>query len=40
MDKAYEERSFFLVSLKLPMYDALRSEPRFQAIYKKVGLPE
>ena len=24
MDKAYEERSFFLVSLKLPMYDALR----------------
>jgi hypothetical protein len=40
MDKAYEERSFFLVNLKLPMFDPLRSDPRFQAIYKKVGLPE
>jgi serine/threonine-protein kinase len=39
MDKAFEERSFFLVNLKLPMFDPLRSDPRFQAIYKKVGLP-
>ena len=40
MDKAYWERDYFLVTLKSPNWDELRSDPRFQAIYKKVGLPE
>jgi tetratricopeptide (TPR) repeat protein len=39
MDKAYQERDYFLTTLKSPNWDPLRSDPRFQAIYKKVGLP-
>jgi TolB-like protein/Flp pilus assembly protein TadD len=40
MDKAYQERDYLLVTLKSPVWDPLRSDPRFKAIYKKVGLPE
>ena len=40
MDKAYRERDYFLTHLNSPMWDALRSDPRFKVIYKKVGLPE
>ena len=42
MERAYEERSYFMVGLKSPMWDTIpniRQDPRFQAIYKKVGLP-
>jgi adenylate cyclase len=42
MESAYEERSYFMVGLKSPMWDTIptiRQDPRFQAIYKKVGLP-
>jgi serine/threonine-protein kinase len=38
MDKAYEERSYFLTWLKVaPPYDLVRSDPRFQELLKKVG---
>ena len=43
MERAYEGRSYFMAGLKSPMWDTIpniRQDPRFQAIYKKVGLPE
>ena len=39
-EKSYQERSIELLYLKSPAFDRLRSDPRFQAIYKKVGLPD
>jgi TolB-like protein/Tfp pilus assembly protein PilF len=41
LDKAYEERAFKLAWLKVePQWDPLRSDPRFQALVKKIGIPE
>lgn len=39
LEKAYADRSGFMITLKACTYDDVRSDPRFQAIYKKVGLP-
>jgi len=39
LEKAYLERESFLPALKVwPVYDSLRSEPRFQALLKKMKL--
>ena len=40
LEKAYHERSPWLDWLKVePMFDPLRSDPRFQALYKKMNFP-
>lgn len=39
LEKAYEERDTTLVVLNtFPMFDAVRSDPRFQALLKRIGL--
>jgi pentatricopeptide repeat protein len=39
LDKAYEERSFHLVSTSGRWYDGYQSDPRWIAFRKKLGLP-
>jgi eukaryotic-like serine/threonine-protein kinase len=40
LEKAYEERSSWLLSLKVePMLAGLRADPRFQDLVRRVGLP-
>lgn len=40
LQKAYEERSFYLTWLAVdPQLDSLRSDPRFQDLLRRLGLP-
>jgi TolB-like protein/DNA-binding winged helix-turn-helix (wHTH) protein/Flp pilus assembly protein TadD len=41
LDKGYEERSFQMQWIKIePRWDSLRSDPRFQDLMRRVGLPQ
>ena len=41
LGKAYQERDGFLVWLKVdPSLDSLRSDPRFQALLRKMNFPD
>jgi eukaryotic-like serine/threonine-protein kinase len=41
LEKAYEVRTFYLTWLKVdPEFDSLHSEPRFQDLLRRVGLPQ
>ncbi len=39
LEKAYQERSDIIPALKLPVFDPLRSDPRFQDLLRRVRLP-
>jgi serine/threonine protein kinase/Tfp pilus assembly protein PilF len=39
LEKAYEEQSVNIFYLGLPLYDPLRSYPRFQDLLRRIGLP-
>jgi hypothetical protein len=40
LEKAYQERSYFLAYLKvLPAADPLRADPRFDDLMRRIGLP-
>lgn len=41
LEKSYEERSWHLALLKvLPLFDPLRSDPRFDDLLRRIGLPQ
>jgi serine/threonine-protein kinase len=41
LDKAYEEHNDYLAYLKVePLFDPLRSDPRFQELIRKIGFPQ
>jgi serine/threonine protein kinase/Flp pilus assembly protein TadD len=41
LDKAVQDRSFFLIWLKVePLFDPLRADPRFQDLLQRIGLPQ
>jgi TolB-like protein/DNA-binding winged helix-turn-helix (wHTH) protein len=40
LESAYEQRCSIMLSLGLPQFDELRSEPAFQELVAKVGLPQ
>jgi tetratricopeptide (TPR) repeat protein len=38
LERSYEERDSWIIWLKSPFYDSLRSDPRFKALLKKMNL--
>jgi serine/threonine protein kinase/Flp pilus assembly protein TadD len=41
LEKAFQEHATFLVNLKIhPLFDRLRDDPRFDAMVKRIGIPD
>jgi hypothetical protein len=40
LEKALDYRDPNLPYLRLPIYDPLRTDPRFQALLRRMGLPQ
>ena len=41
LEKAYQERHPYLILIKVePVFDVLRSDPRFQDLVQRIGLPQ
>jgi tetratricopeptide (TPR) repeat protein len=38
LEEAYQQRVFRVIELTMPMFDSLRSEPRWQSLVQRVGL--
>jgi hypothetical protein len=40
-EKAYEERSWFLIFIKMdPWMDSMRSDPRYTSLIRRIGYPQ
>jgi TolB-like protein len=39
-EEAYQQRVFRIIELTMPMYDSLRSDPRWQDLVQRIGLPQ